>query len=127
MTDDDRIDFDVLDVPTENLVARVNAGCAPLVASRRRNSAMIQLAGWRWPMLAAAIAVAAASAFVLARAPEASPQLVPAARSASPRVLTFRAPLAQLATTLGVPPELASRLTRHAPPRIDELVPEVAP
>lgn len=122
---DDPIDFAPFGGPADDLIGHVHARCAPVLATRRRNRAVIQIASWRWPMLAAALAIAAASAFVLVQTPAVSPASTPAVPVPSQGILARRAPMTQLATSLGVPPALASRLTRQRPPALDELVPEV--
>lgn len=121
---DDAIDFGPLDVSLEDLVRRVDVRCAAELASRRRHRALIQIAGWRRPIVSAALAIAAASAYVIARTPARVRSLSPVAPIPFPGILTSRPPVAQLASTLGVPSALASRLTRAAPPTMDQLLSE---
>lgn len=123
MTDDERIDLSGLTPPLDDLVREIESRCAPMLAERRRARTIVQIAAWRRPMLAAAALIAVASAVILARTPrESAPSTTTATMPTRNRF--GRSPTAQLATTLGIPGAMASRLTIMRPPTLGELLVE---
>ncbi|HEY2377959.1 MAG TPA: hypothetical protein VGH98_18440 [Gemmatimonadaceae bacterium] len=116
---DDPIDFSAFDVQLDDVAQNVATRCAPLLAERRRARTVVQIVEWRRPMIAAALVIAAASAFALSRdVPEEHVRAALAVRSAPSRL----APLPRLGESLGVPTELASRLTMRVPPTMADLL-----
>ena len=125
MSDDDRIDFSTFrELTLEPLVRDIEARCAPSLAQRQRHRANFQIVAWRRSTLAAALAIALASAIVLRRS------------AAGPSPTSGRTPLAssadlttsrELASLLGVPAPLVRRLTTASTPTLSDLVQEVTP
>ena len=116
---DERIDLSALTPALDDLARGIQERCAPLLAERRRTRMIVEIAGWRRPMLVAAALVAIASGVILARAPG---EAQIATRPGQSRYLSGRTPTTQLATVLGVPNEMASRLTIRRPPTLSELM-----